>query len=237
MKKKVKKWRSPSLGRDMRLAIYGDGGTPVLAFPTRGEDCEQWEEFGMTDAISLQLEEGFNQLYCVDSVDRESFLNKDIDASKRILRHIQYESFILDEVIPYIRESNRIDYLIVAGVDLGGYHAVNMALKHPKQFGKAIGISGIYDVKHFLDEFYNDNVYYNNPSDYMPNLNKQELLNQIREVDYRLVSFTNDRRIEEAERMSNVLRMKFIEHELDVWDIDESKEWELWKQMLKTHII
>ena len=221
----------------MRLAIYGERGTPILAFPTRGKDCEQWEERGMTGAISLQLEEGFNQLYCVDSVDRESFLNKDIDASKRILRHIQYESFILDEVIPFIRESNRIDYLIVSGVDLGGYHAINMALKHPKQFGKAIGISGIYDVKHFLDEFYNDNVYYNNPSDYMPNLNKQELLNQIREVDYRLVSFTNDQRVEEAERMSNVLRMKFIEHELDIWDIDESEEWELWKQMLKTHII
>lgn len=208
-----------------------------MAFPTRGESCEQWEAKGMTDAISLQLDEEFNQLFCVDSVDQESFLNESIDASKRIRRHIQYESFILDEVIPFIRQINNIEYLIIAGVDLGGYHAINMALKYPKQFGKSIGISGIYDMKHFLDEFYDDNVYYNNPVDYMPNLNKQDLLNQIREVDYRLVSFTNDLRKEEAEKMSNILRMKFIEHELDIWDIEENEEWELWKQMLKTHII
>lgn len=237
MNKKVKKWRSPSLGKDMRVAIYGERGTPVLAFPTRGKTCEQWEEYGMTEAISLQLEEGYNQLFCIDSVDEESLLNEKIDASKRITRHIQFESFILDEVVPFIRKTNRIEYLIIIGVDLGGYHAINLALKYPKQFGKAVGLSGVYDIKHFLDDFYNDNVYYNNPVDYMPNLNKQLLLNQIREVDYRLVSYANDQRREQAEHMSNVLRMKFIEHELDIWDIDENDEWELWKQMLKTHII
>jgi esterase/lipase superfamily enzyme len=237
MNKKVKKWRSPSLGCDMKLAVYGNGGTPILAFPTRGESCEQWESKGMTDAISLQLKEEFNQLFCVDSVDEESFLNKNIDAAKRIRRHIQFESFILDEVIPFIREINNIEYLIVAGVDMGAYHALNIALKYPRHFGKSIAISGIYDMKHFLDDFYDENVYYNNPVDYIPNLNKQDLLNQIREVDYRLVSFTNDLRKEEAEQMSNILQMKFIEHELDIWDIDESEEWELWKQMLKTHII
>lgn len=237
MNKKVKKWRSPSLGKDMKVAIYGDAGTPVLAFPTRGKSCEQWEEHGMTGAISMQLEEGFNQLYCIDSVDDESFLNDKIDASKRLMRHLQYESYIIEEVIPFIRDHNSITYLIVAGVDLGGYHAINLALKHPGPFGKAIGISGLYDIRHFLDDFYSDNVYYNNPVDYMPNLNKQTLLSQIREVDYRIVSFTNDERKEQAERMSNVLRMKFIEHQLDIWDMDESAEWKLWKQMIKTHII
>lgn len=237
MNKKIKKWRSPSLGKDMRIAIYGAGGTPVLAFPTRGKSCEQWEKREMTEALSLQLDEGFNQLFCVDSVDEESLLNDHIDASKRIVRHVQYESFIIEEVIPFIRTINRVQYLIAAGVDLGGYHALNFALKYPKQFGKAIGISGIYDIKHFLDDFYSDNVYYNNPVDYMPNLNKQTLLQQIREVDYRIVSFSHDQRKGEAEQMSNVLRMKFVEHKLDIWDLDETDEWELWKQMIKTHII
>lgn len=237
MDKEVKKWRSPSLGKDMKVAIYGDSGTPVLALPTRGKSCEQWEEQGMTDAISLQLQDGYNQLFCIDSVDDESFLNEKIDASKRLMRHKQYESFILEEVIPFIREKNRIKYLIIAGVDLGGYHAINLALKHPRKFGKAIGISGLYDVKPFLDDYYSDDVYYNNPVDYMPNLSKQALLKSIHEVDYRLVSFENDERKDEADRMSNVLRMKFIEHKLDIWDMDESDEWELWKQMIKTHII
>lgn len=237
MEKEVKKWRSPSLGKDMEVAIYGNSGTPVLALPTRGKSCRQWEEKGMTDAISLQMEDGYNQLFCIDSVDDESFLNEKIDGSKRLMRHKQYESFILEEVIPFIREKNSIKYLIIAGVDLGGYHAINLALKHPRKFGKAIGISGLYDITPFLDGYYSDYVYYNNPVDYMPNLSKQTLLKSIREVDYRLVSFEKDERKGEAERMSNVLRMKFIEHKLDVWDMDESDEWELWKQMIKTHII
>ncbi len=237
MNKEIKKWRSPSLGRDMSVAIYGDSGTPILGLPTRGKTGSQWEEHGMTEAISLQLEEGFNQLFCVDSVDGESFFNENIDASRRLMRHRQYENFIREEVVPLILDNNDIQYLIIAGVDFGGYHAINLALKYPKLFGKAIGISGIYNIKRFMDGFYSDNVYYNNPVDYMPNLNKQNMLEDIRNVDYRLVSYVNDQRREEAEQMSNILRMKFIDHELDIWDLDEEDEWSLWKQMLKTHII
>ena len=98
-------------------------------------------------------------------------------------------------------------------------------------------MSGIYDIKHFLDDFYSDEVYYNNPVDFVPNMNRQPLLEKIREVDFRLVSYNTDRRKEDAQRMSNVLRMKFIEHELDIWGLESDDEWDLWPQMLKTHII
>lgn len=221
----------------MRIAIYGNSGTPILGFPTRGQSCEQWEEQGMTEAISVQIEEGYNQLFCVDSVDDESFLNDRLEGHQRMMRHGQYESYIKEEVIPFIRKNNNIEYLIVAGVDVGGYHAVNMALKFPGEFGKAIGISGIYNIKRFLDGFYSDDVYYNNPVDYMPNLNKQQLLSQIRDTDFRLVSYVNDQRKDETEQFSNILQMKFIDHKLDIWDLDEDDEWTLWAQMLKTHII
>ena len=237
MKKTIKKWRSPSLGKDMRIAIYGESGTPILGFPTRGQDCEQWEKYGMTDAIEVQIKEGFNQLFCVDSVDDESFLNERLEGHQRLMRHGQYEAYIREEVLPFIHKTNNIEYIIAAGVDLGGYHAVNLALKHPGQFGKAVGISGIYDIKRFMDGYYSDNVYYNNPTDYMPNLNKQDLLEKIRDTEFRLVSYLSDQRKEEAEQFSNILRMKFIDHQLDVWDLEGDDEWQLWTQMLKTHII
>ncbi|HLR25619.1 MAG TPA: hypothetical protein VK112_07100, partial [Fodinibius sp.] len=84
---------------------------------------------------------------------------------------------------------------------------------------------------------YEDDVYYNNPMDFIPNLNKQSLLNNIRTVDFRLVSYQADERIGYTQRLSNVLKMKFIEHELDIWDMDADDEWNQWPQMLKTHII
>lgn len=237
MEKRSEKWRSPSLGKNMEITIWGESGTPVLALPTRGQKNDQWEEYGMVDALSLQLKEGYNQLFCIDTVDEESFLNDQIPPSKRIVRHQQYETYIVEEVVPYILDHNPIDYIIIAGVDLGGYHAITLALKHPKEFGKAIGMSGLYNIRIFMDDFYDDNVYYNNPVDFIPNLNKQSLLNSIRDVDLRLVSYTQDSRRGHAENMSKVLRMKFIEHKLDIWDVEEGGEWDLWPQMLQTHII
>lgn len=237
MNKKIRKWRSPSLGKDMELTIYGTSGTPVVGIPTRGATCHQWEDLGMVDAVSYQIDNGFNQLFCVSSVDNESFLNKNANPSQRLVRHHQYELYLVEEVVPFIKEQNSIDYLIVAGTDLGGYHAINAALKHPASFDKAIGISGIYDIKKFMDGYYEDDVYYNNPTDYIPNLSRQSLLKKIRDVDFRLISYTHDPRIDYARRMSNVFRMKFIRHELDIWDNNDGREWRHWQRMFKTHII
>jgi esterase/lipase superfamily enzyme len=221
----------------MELTVYGDSGTPIIGLPTRGATCEQWEKFGMLEAITYQLEQGYNQLYCLSSVDKESFLNGQASPAQRLIRHGQYQSYLVEEVVPYVQEQNKTDFVIVAGTDLGAYHAITTALKYPKKFGKAIGMSGVYDIKHFLDGFYNDEVYYNNPVDFVPNLNNQPVLDHIRNVDIRLVSYDTDKRKEDSQRMSDVLRMKFIEHEFDVWGMEDRDEWDLWPRMLKTHII
>jgi len=237
MEKETKQWRSPSLGKDMELTIYGSSGTPIIGLPTRGATCTQWEKFGMVDGISYQLENGFNQLYCLSSVDNESFLNDDASPGQRITRQTQYESYVVEEVVPYVQEHTHIDYIIIAGIDLGGYHAITTALKHPQAFGKAIGLSGIYDINTFMDGYYDDDVYYNNPVDFVPNMNNQGRLQKVRDVDFRLVSYKTDARRRDTKRMSDVMRMKFIEHELDIWGTEEQDEWDLWPQMLKTHII
>lgn len=237
MEKNTKTWRSPSLGKDMELRIYGTSGTPIIGLPTRGATCSQWEKFGMVEGISYQLNNGFNQLFCLSSIDKQSFLNEKITPGQRLIRQQQYESYIVEEVVPFIEDRNSIDFIIIAGMDLGGYHAVATALKYPALFGKAIGMSGIYDIKPFMDDFYNDDVYYSNPTDFVPNMSAQSLLDKVRNVDFRIVSFDTDERKNDAVRLSNVLRMKFIEHDLDIWSMDTHDEWELWPQMLKTHII
>ncbi|NGP88901.1 esterase family protein [Fodinibius halophilus] len=236
MEKKTENWRSPSLGKEMELTVYGKSGTPIIGLPTRGASCGQWEEFGMVDAISYQLDNEFNQLFCLSSIDTEGFLNENAAPSQRIVRQQQYESYIVEEVVPYIQEQNNINFIIIAGIDLGGCHALTTALKHPAAFGKVIGMSGIYDIKPFMDGFYNDDVYYSNPMDFVPNMSRQSLLERVRDIDFRLVSYEGDERKEDSLRMSNVMRMKFIEHDLDIWG-ESGDEWDLWPQMLKTHVI
>lgn len=237
MEKRQDTWRSPSLGKNMTLTIYGDSGTPIIGLPTRGKGGTQWEQQGVTDAIAYQLEQGYNQLYCLETADEECFLRQDLPPAKRLKRYRQYEAYLVEEVVPYIRSRNAIDYLMIAGMDLGGYHAVNMALKHPGEFDKAIGISGLYDIKEFFDDFYSDELYYNNPVDFVPNLNRRPLLNKIRSVDFRLVSYGTDARREHAQRLAGIFRTKFIDHELDIWDIASEDEWGVWSKMIKTHII
>lgn len=237
MEIKKEEWRSPSLGKSMRLRVYGQSGTPIIGLPTRGKKSGQWQEFGMTEAIAHQLENGYNQLFCIDSVDEESLLNENVEPPKRLMRQRQFESYIVEEVVPYIRQRNPINYIMAAGVDLGGYHAVNLGLKYPGEFNKVIGMSGLYDIRSFFGDFYNNDVYYNNPVDFVPNLNNQSLLSEIRKVDFRLVSFANDDHKSSARLLAHIFRNKFIEHKLDVWDISPEKEWNIWRKMLKTHII
>jgi|SRR5699024_538952 len=237
MRKKTKKWRSPSLGRDMELRIYGTSGIPLIGIPTRGASCGQWEEFKMVEALSHQLNNGFNQLFCLSTVDNKSLLNASAPPDQRLVYHKQYQTYLIEEVVPFIKSKNPCEYLIISGIDLGGYHAINTALKNPTSFDKAVGISGIYDIKHFMGDYYGDDVYYNNPLDFIPSLNKQPLLNDIRSIDFRLVSYQADERISYARRMSETFKMKFIEHELDIWDMDTGDEWKQWPRMIKTHII
>jgi esterase/lipase superfamily enzyme len=236
MEAKIEKWRSPSLGKNMELAVYGESGTPVIGIPTRGATCQQWEKFGITDSIAYQLENGFNQLFVLSSIDDEALLNENASPEQRIIRQQQYESYIVEEVVPYIKNQNSIQFIIIAGADFGGYHAITTALKYPEVFGKSIGLSGIYDIRPYLDDYYDDDVYYSNPMDFVPNLNKKSLLNKVQDIDFRLVSYDGDKRIDDAVQLDKVMRMKFLDHDLDIWS-NGSDEWNLWPQMLKTHII
>jgi len=96
------KWWSPHLGREMEMLLFGHAGTPLLAFPTSLGRFFEWEDFGMVDALSYQLSNGLNMLFCVDGIDTETFYNKNIHPAARIQRYLQYEKYILQEVLPFI---------------------------------------------------------------------------------------------------------------------------------------
>ena len=134
MNREYHKWWSPRLGRDMELLVFGHGGVPMVVFPTSQGRFYEFEDRGMVGAIAHKIDNGEIQLYCLDSVDAESWYNRAVPPRWRIARHVQYDSYVMEEVLPLIRSRTGIRTLPAWVASFGGYHAVNIALRHPDRF-------------------------------------------------------------------------------------------------------
>jgi esterase/lipase superfamily enzyme len=163
------RWYSPALNRHMDLLIFGRAGAKCLVFPTSMGKFYEWEDRGMMGALADLLNNGWLQMYCVDSVDAESWYARWAHPAGRVYRHMQYENYLLDEVLPLMRHKNRHPFLITTGASFGAYHAANFAFRHPEIVDRVIAMSGLYDLRRWMDGYFNDNFYFNNPVDYLPN--------------------------------------------------------------------
>ncbi|HEX9496530.1 MAG TPA: esterase, partial [Candidatus Limnocylindria bacterium] len=130
MRREYRRAWSAALGRDMELLVFGDRGTPVLVFPTSMGRFYQWEDFGMIAHLQRRIDEGLMQLWCVDSVDSESFYDTRIEGQERARRHIAYDRYLADEVVPAIRRQNSDLALELVGASFGAFHAVALATRH-----------------------------------------------------------------------------------------------------------
>src|SRR5919202_4193322 len=100
MNREYHRWYSPSLGRDMEMLIFGHGGAPLLVFPTSLGRFYEYEDNGMVGSVAHRIDSGDLQIYCVDSIDAESWYSRDAHPYWRVRRHLQYEDYILREVLP-----------------------------------------------------------------------------------------------------------------------------------------
>ena len=80
----VRRW-SPALDREMELLRFGHAGQPVVAFPTSKGRFFQWEDFGLVGTLAGRLAAGNLRLWCLDSVDDESWYAEDRPAEARPL--------------------------------------------------------------------------------------------------------------------------------------------------------
>jgi esterase/lipase superfamily enzyme len=238
MKREYHRWFSPTLGRDMELLLFGHDGLPAVVFPTSQGRFFEFEERGMVDAVRDKLEGGRLQLFCVDSVDAESWYNRNVSPRWRIARQVQYENHILNELVPFVREGNRNPHLALLGCSLGGYHAVNMALRHPEVFTGCLSMSGAFDMKGlgFLGGYYDDDCYFNLPMDYLPNLTDAGLLDRMRHNTYVLATGVHDQCWNDNERLAALMREKQIPVRLDVWGDNARHDWPWWQRMMKVYL-
>jgi esterase/lipase superfamily enzyme len=241
MERAYHKWFSPVLNRDMEMLVFGHAGVPVIFFPTRAAHFYDFENWRVIDAMKPKIEAGQIQVYCIDSIDGESFYSWDAP-HLRIIRHIQYEKYILQEVIPFVRKQNRRKGLVAAGCSLGGYHAVNIALKHPTIFTKVVGMSARYDLTralpHFedlFDGYFDENIYFNMPTHFVPKISDPKLLKQLRKLDITLVIGREDSFLENNRELSNSLNHIEVPHNLYIWE-EEAHRPRYWREMVKLYL-
>ncbi len=231
MHRDYRKWWSPALGRDMEILTFGAHGTPVLVFPTSLGRFYQWEDFGMVAHMAPRIEAGWLQLWCVDSVDGESFYAKDRDPRERAARHLQYERYVLDEVVPAIRSANPTPFLISAGASFGATHVAMLATRHPGVVGKAVCLSGAYDVRRWLDGWSEGEGYYLDPLAFLPDLRDERYLAPLRATEFVIATGEHDPNANESRRLAASLQEKGAPADLHVWD-GWAHDWPFWKDMV-----
>jgi esterase/lipase superfamily enzyme len=216
----------------MELLVFGHAGTPLIVFPTSMGRFFDYENRQMLEPVRHKYESGQLQAFCVDSVDTESWYNKAIHPRDRAARHIQYDAYLVEEVLPFIRSRNQSPDLCTTGCSFGGYHAVNFALRHPDVVKRTVSLGGAFDIHQFLNGYYDDNCYFNCPPDYIPNLADGWFLDRYRQMNIVLATGETDICLSENVRMAGIFGAKGIPHWLDVWGDGTGHDWPWWRAMV-----
>jgi esterase/lipase superfamily enzyme len=120
----------------------------------------------------------------------------------------------------------------VCGASLGAYHAANIAFRHPDAVSLVISLSGSFDISSFFDGYHDDNIYFNSPYEYLPNMPDPWKYNQMGII---LGTGEWDNTRDESYRLSGILNSKGIKHWLDdgKW---RGHDWNYWRDMLPYYL-
>lgn len=234
MQREIQSWRSPNLNKQMEIAIYGHYGYALLMFPTAAADFLEYERFQLIDAIAPFINDGKLKAFSINSINNESWLNRNMHPSHKAIRHQQYNQYVTEEVVPFIKAQCSPDVPIVTtGASLGALHAVNSFLRRTDLFTGTIAMSGSYDLKTYTNGYYDDNCYFNSPVDYLPQWNDENILNTLRRKSIIIASGQGPYEDPDASRrLSQILRSKGVQNWLDLWGFDMRHDWPTWRQML-----
>ena len=235
MKRDYRKWHSPAVGREMELLVFGERGTPVVVFPTSMGRFYQWEDFGMIAHLGRRIDEGLMQLWCVDSVDSESFYNKQVDGQARARRHLAYDRYLTDEVLPAILKENGNPSIELLGASFGAFHAVALATRHPGIARRVIGLSGAYDAARWLDGFREQEAYFANPLAFLPGLTDEQQLRSLRNTEFVIATGVEDPNVAGSRQIVATLQEKRVPAALHLWN-GWAHDWPFWKEMVDTFV-
>jgi esterase/lipase superfamily enzyme len=172
-------------------------------------------------------------------MNTESWMNNEMSGEHKANRHNQFNYYVFNEVIPFIKNSTSQDTpIIMCGASFGALHSMNLFLKRPDLLDGVIAMSGVYDLHEYTKGFHDEQVYYNSPMDYLPNLTDDRYLSNIRRSQHiHILSGSGAFEDPDASgRFAKVLYDKGINYELDIWGEDMTHDWPTWRAMLPYYL-
>jgi esterase/lipase superfamily enzyme len=238
MHQEYHRWYSSRVGKDMGVAVYGHYGAPILGFPTSGGDEWEHEGQGMIGTLAPFIEAGRIKVFTVGAVTAESFYNAGAHPFHRSWMQSQYDAYIRREIIPFIHNHCQSPVAVTTmGASLGAYHAANTLLKHPDVVKRCYAMSGVYDMKRFMDGLYDDNLYFNNPVDYVANVSDPWVLGQLASCEIRLITGCGPfEQSGPTYQLADALRARGIPHHVDDWGPKGGHDWPYWHHQMWTYV-
>lgn len=225
---------SQTLGHPMELLVYGKTGKPVVVFPSQEGRFFDYENFGMIDTLAPFIQSGKIHVYCIDSLDHESWFSQK-SPEDRAKRAADYDWVVKNEVVPHIlNDGHENAGLMAHGCSFGAFHTANFALRHPDAFDSGIALSGCYNIDFTLNGFSNPTVEEHNPIRYSGSLKNAD---QIRKLQENLLIVCSGQGAwedwtGEAMHMCSNLHEAKVPVLLDLWGHDVNHDWPWWKKMI-----
>lgn len=239
MERKLDAWYSPSLNKNMEIAMYGHYGFALLLIPTAAADYLEYERFLLLDVIQPYIDAGKVKVFSINSINSESWLNSKMHPRHKSMRHQQFNDYIYREVVPYIRHNTSQETgIITCGASLGALHAANLYFRRPDLIAGTIAMSGVYDLTTYTDGYFDEDVYFNSPMHYLERLHDDHFLPMLQRSNHvHILTGSGDYESPSASRnFSALLDHKGIPHELDVWGHDMRHDWPTWRAMLPHYL-
>lgn len=230
MQEQYVRYYSHHLGRELEMLVFGHGGYPVVLFPTSMGRYYENKDFKLIESARWAVEQGKVKIYCPDSIDKESWYNRNVHPAERARNHARYDAFLNEELVPQMMRDTGVGKVVAAGCSFGGYHAANFAFKHPDKVSHMYSMAGAFNIKDQVDGFYNDDVYYNNPVDFLPGANHPDLWH----MNIILGTSDCDICLDANYQLSAILIGKGIKHWLDVRQGEH--DWPVWREMFPHYL-
>ncbi len=237
MHTEYRKEYSRYLDRDMEYKIYGHGGKPCLVFPPQNGKFFDYEDFKMVDTLSDFIERGELQLFCVDSIDNESWSDQNGNPRYRAEMQEKWFKYISEEFVPNIWNLTGRNDIIVTGCSMGGAHSGILFFRRPDLFETLISLSGAFDASMFFGDYMDDLVYNNSPVHFLRNMPSDHYYLDIYRKKNIIICIGQGAWEEELipsnKAMGEILKEKQVPAWIDFWGHDVAHDWNWWQIQIK----
>lgn len=213
---------------------FGDVGRPLIVFPSNAGVAHEWQKSGMIEALGPLMAEGRLKIYCPETNVSRSFSGPG-HVEERMAHHRAYERFVLETLVPFIREDCRTPDMpmVATGCSVGALYASLFVLKYPETFQRALCLSGRYRTSKFFGGTSDLDVYYNDPLAFVPNLHGAALERVRRQAHLTVVVGRGAHEhgcIGETAEFGAALGEKRIPNHLAFWGTDSSHTYPWWQK-------